>query len=359
MNTPVKRPPVLPKPRPPLPTRTHDPREFIQNFSFNNCKLGNQGFQRLLLQLFGYAGHGKSSFINTCKIAWENSAYSNYTKASRSQGGDTMERWTYKLTENITLVDNRGCTTMRSYEKGEIFAQLANLMPLDMKVDWCKGFGLASRILEAEPLVKASDFIVPILVYSVGYCPNPEEIKELEEILKTCREMTGVDATVVLTHKTKGHLKRMEAIFRDMGTKYLYSLENYTPDNQSRSMEVDHSVMTFLYGVVRDAQFRVDYARDPQKEMMERKVFVLKYIHNKVMETFELELEAQNAMENVRMEQEMRIRREEAEKQIKKEQEEHENRIRDLEREFERQRLRNQYEHEQKINVLQRIAKNK
>ncbi|XP_073490839.1 uncharacterized protein [Aquarana catesbeiana] len=185
------RPPLPPglksKPEPP----TTDPRQFIQNFSFHNCKLGNQGFQRLLFQVFGYLGHGKSSFINTCKIVWDNSAYNNYTKALVSQGGNTMDRRTYQLTENIILVDNRGASSMKSHEKGEIFAQLANLMPLNMRVDWCQGFKLADRIVEAEPLVQPSDFISPIFVCRVGWSPNPEEKQELKEILKTCREMTG------------------------------------------------------------------------------------------------------------------------------------------------------------------------
>lgn len=114
----------LSKPKPRVSISPTNPRQFVQNFSFHNCKRGNQGFQRLLLQVFGYTGHGLSSFINTCKIVWDNSAYNNYTKASGSYGGNTMDRLTYQLTENIILVDNRGCAVMRSYEKGEIFAQL-------------------------------------------------------------------------------------------------------------------------------------------------------------------------------------------------------------------------------------------
>ncbi|XP_040211477.1 uncharacterized protein LOC120942564 [Rana temporaria] len=351
--------PPLPgyKPKPQSPTS--DPRQFIRDFSFHNCKLGNQGFQRLLIQVFGYAGHGKSSFINTCKIVWENSSYNNYTKASGSQGGDTMDRRTYQLTENIILVDNRGCSAMKSHEKGEIFAQLANLMPLNMKVDWCQGFKLADRIVEAEPLVQPSDFISPIFVYSIGHAPNPDEKQELKEILKTCREMTGVEAIVLLTHKSKGNLERAEAMFKDMGAKHVFSLENYTPKNQSRSMEVHNSVMKFLYEVVQDAKFRVDYTRDPQKEMTERKIFVLNYIHNKGVEAHIQKLEGQKAAENASMERTMRVKTEEADKQKQKDQKEHEEKIRQLEAEFERQRLRDQFEHEQRMEKLQRGRKKK
>ncbi|XP_077350319.1 uncharacterized protein LOC144000385 isoform X2 [Lithobates pipiens] len=350
------RPPVLnSKPQPPMT----DHRQFIRNFSFHNCKLGNQGFQRLLLQVFGYLGHGKSSFINTCKIVWDNSAYNNYTKASTSHGGATTDRRTYQLTENIILVDNRGCAAMKSHEKGEIFAQLANLMPLNMKVDWCQGFKLADRIVEAEPLVQPSDFISPIFVYSVGHSPNPEEKQELKEILKTCREMTGVEAIIVLTHKSTGKLEKAEAMFRDLGATHVFSLENYTPKNQSTSTEVDNSVLKFLYEVVQDSIFRVGHSRDPQKEMTERKIFVLNYIHNKELEAHIQKLEGQKAAENAQMERAIKVKKEEAERQKQKDQKEHEEKIRQLEEEFQRQRLRDQYEYEQRLKDIQQRGKRK
>ncbi|CAJ0949422.1 unnamed protein product [Ranitomeya imitator] len=47
-------------------------RRKIRDFTFDKCKRGNQGFQRILLQLFGYLGHGKSSFINTVMCVWSN-----------------------------------------------------------------------------------------------------------------------------------------------------------------------------------------------------------------------------------------------------------------------------------------------
>ncbi|KAM5151637.1 uncharacterized protein ACMZJ9_009871 [Mantella aurantiaca] len=341
-------------------TDANHQREFIGNFSFSDCKLGNQGFQRLLIQLFGYAGNGKSSFINTCKIVWENSAYCNHTKASGSYGGDTKDRRTYQLTENIILVDNRGCIKMQNYEKGEVFAQLGNLMPLNMTVNWSQGFKLADRIVESEPIVKSSDFIAPIFVCKVGFSPNPEEFLELKEILKTCREMTGVEATVVLTHKMKGDLVRTENMFKDLGITHVFSLENYTSEKHSRSSEVHNSVMQFLYEVVQDVKFRVDQPRDPQREMMERKIFVLNYIHNNELETNAQKLERQRAIENAKIDQTMRARREEAEKQRQKEGKEHEERIRELEEEFERQRLRDQFEHEQKMkNINRRKSKGK
>ncbi|XP_077350305.1 uncharacterized protein LOC144000377 [Lithobates pipiens] len=340
--------------RPPSSVQATDARQFIRNFSFHNCKLGNQGFQRLLLQVFGYMGHGKSSFINTCKIAWDNSAYNNYTKASGSYWGDTMDRRTYQLTHNITLVDNRGCAAMKSHEKGEIFAQLANLMPLDMKVDWCRGFKLADRIVRAEPLVQPSDFISPIFIYSAGYSINPHEREELREFLETCTKITGVGVIVVLTNKTNGNVERAEAMFRDLGIKHVFSLENYTPQNQSRSMEVNNTVIQLLYEVAQNALFNVNYPRDPQKDMTRRKTFLLNYIYNKELEDHKQISEAQKALEVDQMERDMREKREEAEKQKQKDRMEHEERMKQLEAKYERQMCQNQLKHKQSMKELHR-----
>ncbi|XP_073416586.1 uncharacterized protein [Dendrobates tinctorius] len=99
-------------------------RRFIENFTFDKCKKGNQGFHRILIQLFGLLGHGKSSFINTCIYAWKDCKFENWSKARGVDGGATTERIPYELTENLTLVDNRGCGTMDDKESGVIYAQL-------------------------------------------------------------------------------------------------------------------------------------------------------------------------------------------------------------------------------------------
>ncbi|OCT56022.1 hypothetical protein XELAEV_18003422mg [Xenopus laevis] len=104
---------------------TDNMKEFIMNFSLDNCARGNQGYSRVLLQLFGYAGHGKSSFINSCKYIMDDSEYREYAKVADSrEAPETMMRNSYKLTENVTLVDNRGGGKMNKMETGEIYLQL-------------------------------------------------------------------------------------------------------------------------------------------------------------------------------------------------------------------------------------------
>ncbi|XP_072273149.1 uncharacterized protein, partial [Pyxicephalus adspersus] len=334
-------------------------RHFIANFSFNNCKHGSQGFQRILLQLFGYVGHGKSSFVNTCIMVWRNSSYVNYASAAGSHESHTTQRLTYPLTENLTLVDNRGCSAMNYYETGEIFAQLANLLPLDKPVGWSKGFTLADRIVEAEVHVQTSDFIVPIFVYSVRKSMAPGELEELKEMLKTCRNLTGVAPIVVLSHKDDERLHKVQIMFRDIGIENFFSLENYTEKRNKYSQDTHESVIRFLFEVVKDAEFRVNDKRDPDAEMAERKFSVLKYIHEREIKIHREGLERRRAEENKEHERELRRIREEAERQRQEDRQRHEEGMRRMEEEFKQQCLRDDIVHEHLMHFLQKKKKKK
>ncbi|CAI9542020.1 unnamed protein product, partial [Staurois parvus] len=109
----------------------------IMNFSLNNGDLDSQGYARVLIQLFGYTGHGKSSFINSCKYVLENrKIFKEYAKARETDHGLTMIRNEYELTRVITIVDNRGCNKMSDFERAEVYAQLGNLIPIGQRVEW-------------------------------------------------------------------------------------------------------------------------------------------------------------------------------------------------------------------------------
>ncbi|XP_073505081.1 uncharacterized protein [Phyllobates terribilis] len=274
-------------------------RRNIRYFTFDKCKRGNQGFQRILLQLFGYVGHGKSSFINTVLRVWFNSDYKNWANAADTDEENTTERLTYPLTENIVLVDNRGCSKMNTYEIGEIFAQLANLMPLDKPVDWSKGFELTEKIVEAESNIKASDFIIPIFVYSVKNSPTPDLKEELKYMFDNAKQLTKIVPIVVLTHWNHENYTEVEAMFRDIGVEKIFAIENYTAENPVRKRETHEAVMEFLYEVISDAQFRANYPRDADEEMSERKIFVLNYVHQREIKVRGTNLGRQKDVENV------------------------------------------------------------
>lgn len=114
-------------------------RDYIRSFSLNECPLGNQGYNRILLQLFGFLGHGKSSLINSCKFALHDTGYKKYSEAAANDGGLTMRRKSYPLTKTITIVDNRGCAIINPYEMAEIYAQLCKLLlsvHRSLKIRW-------------------------------------------------------------------------------------------------------------------------------------------------------------------------------------------------------------------------------
>ncbi|KAG8542524.1 hypothetical protein GDO81_026568 [Engystomops pustulosus] len=97
-------------------------RKYIQQFKVNS--VAENGYKRILIQLFGLMGHGKSSLINSCIYTLGDKEYEMKVEASGSDGSHTTERITYQLTECITMVDNRGFQYMADNEFGQVYAQL-------------------------------------------------------------------------------------------------------------------------------------------------------------------------------------------------------------------------------------------
>ncbi|XP_041433476.1 uncharacterized protein LOC121398352 [Xenopus laevis] len=279
--------------------------DLIKNFSFADCAAGNLGYDRVLLQLFGFLGHGKSSFINTCKYVLEDGKYHNYTNSEMSLGGDTKVRITYPLTETMTLVDNRGCSVMNEYETAELYAQLANLLPLDKGVEWNQDFGLADRIVEAESVVKSSDFIYPIFIFSVNQRLPHQEITMIKELLEKARDLTEIFPTVVLTHKTEGDLRDMKAKFENMGVERIFALENFTPEDHIKTRGRHEDVLEIFSEIIKDIKFHMERAKDPpEQKRIERKKHLLNMVHKREMEKKEEEIESQR-MKEKRLQKEM------------------------------------------------------
>ncbi|KAG9468864.1 hypothetical protein GDO78_021808 [Eleutherodactylus coqui] len=170
-------------------------RKYILNFSLGDGPHGNQGYNRVLLQLFGYAGHGKSSFINSCKyIIDDREEFIEHAEPEniQSKGGKTMIRKAYDLTQNITIVDNRGFCTMKSFERAEMYAQLGNFIPIGEEVIWTDNYtSMMNKLEDAELNLNYPDFIVPILIYSADYDLKDPQREELKTFLENCVIMTG------------------------------------------------------------------------------------------------------------------------------------------------------------------------
>ncbi|XP_075422673.1 uncharacterized protein LOC142463607 [Ascaphus truei] len=256
-------------------------REEIRRFSFDNCALGNQGYNRVLLQLFGCTGHGKSSFINSCKYVLEDREYVMHAEANAGHSSVTMERRAYPLTDTITIVDNRPCT-MDNAKMGEVYAQLGNFVPLNENVRrQSTSVEMVRRLENAEP--NYTDFIVPVYVQSVRECVRIAEWEQAEfkTIFKNCRDLTGVFPIIVLTNKTSGNYFKIEEKFRCLGAEVVFALENYTQEDQMKTRKRHTGILQFLQHVLEDVSFWMEQERNPEKERADRKMFLLKFIRDR------------------------------------------------------------------------------
>ncbi|XP_075034889.1 uncharacterized protein LOC142097169 [Mixophyes fleayi] len=262
-----------------------DKREYIQNFSLDNCAHGNQGYNRVLLQLFGYTGHGKSTFINSCKYVVDDGQYKVYARvASAENKPETMIRNSYQLTETITLVDNRGCVTMNKDETGEICAQLGNFPPLDTEVKWFHTYtDILTTVLESERNNQFTDFIVPVFVYSARKQIAGSEADELKALLNLAQKITGILPTVVLTNKLTVNLHHITEKFRVMGVK-LFPLENYTEEDHVRTREKHGDLIKCLHEIIKEVEFNMKMKRDPVAERIDRKRILCQLAHDRDME---------------------------------------------------------------------------
>ncbi|XP_031749600.1 uncharacterized protein LOC116407758 [Xenopus tropicalis] len=258
-------------------------KEYIKDFSLDNCPLGNQGYTRVLLQLFGYAGHGKSSFINSCKYVMDDAEYAEYAKVADSiKGPETLMRNSYLLANNVTLVDNRGAAKMDKMEIGEIYLQLGNFLPLDSPVVWQTNFSdMMNKVLASEKQECATDFIVPIFVYSAKAGMLDAEIGE---IISCAKKITGLEPTVVVTHGLSipaAELNKIKDKFRDMGAGSVYPLENYTQEDNMKTRGKHKVILRCLYKSLKNVEFRMKDKLDPIQERIERKGFLITYAHER------------------------------------------------------------------------------
>ncbi|XP_056390578.1 uncharacterized protein LOC130284344 [Hyla sarda] len=271
--------------------------DYIRSFRLDSCRHGNQGYSRVLLQLFGYTGHGKSSFINSCKYVLDDGPYKVYAKVARSDNKPgTMIRNSYELTDTVTLVDNRGCVKMTKYEIGVIYAQLGNFQPLDNKVEWQENYmDMVETLLNSERRDQSSDFIVPVLIYSAD-C-SLTNYNDIKEILIAARDITGVFPTLVLTHELSQHLQEVIESFRQMGVKNMFSLENYTKEDSMKTRGKHETILKCLHEIIKDVEFRMLEERDVIGENIERKRILLKFAYDRETEKQQKEMEKQREKE--------------------------------------------------------------
>ncbi|XP_077113655.1 uncharacterized protein LOC143768934 isoform X1 [Ranitomeya variabilis] len=188
-------------------------RRQILLFDVEKNSLEGNGYKRVLLQLFGFAGHGKSSFINSCIYTLQDGIFKVKATAAADDVTHTTKRLAYKLTDCITLVDNRGHVKMLDSETGEIYAQL------------------------------------------------------------------GVYPIVVLTNKLSARYTELASKFKETGVEQIHVVENYTVSDNLKTRGRCNDLQVIIENALKDTKFRMEQKRDPIKERIDRKKFLLKFAY--------------------------------------------------------------------------------
>ncbi|CAI9537322.1 unnamed protein product [Staurois parvus] len=214
--------------------------ERVLSYNLGSSEIENLGYNRILLQVCGQAGHGKSSFINSVRYAVHGGRFeatASEASAAESYGGKTLIRTSYRLTEVITLVDNRGFGKADSYEKEEIYTQLGNLQPLDEEVIWESCFDKRMKAITTAKL-NSKDLLLPIFIYS-AQCAIDESTEEIKEFLKNAQKLTGFLPIIILTKRYHGDVTTLEQHFRGLGMEQIFPVENYTSEDHIKTPKKD------------------------------------------------------------------------------------------------------------------------
>ncbi|KAE8578321.1 hypothetical protein XENTR_v10023462 [Xenopus tropicalis] len=157
---------------------------------------------------------------------------------------------------------------------------------------------MINRLEDSEMDPNFTDFTIPVFVHSVKLQLAQQQKKQMKEFIENCRKMTGVYPIVVLTHKTSGDFLQAEKEFLLMGVEKVIKIENYTREDHGRTQGRHKEILHFLYSVLEDVNFQMKYNRDPRKERVEHKKFLLNFLH---------EREVNQKLEQMRL-QEIRLR---------------------------------------------------
>ncbi|XP_073502177.1 uncharacterized protein [Phyllobates terribilis] len=266
----------------------HQLRRYIQTFSLDSGPRGSQGYSRVLLQLIGHMGHGKSALVNSCKYVLDDG---EFTEPARSGGKEitdgavTLSRRSYNLTENITIVDNRGYGKMENFETVEVYTQLGNFLPLDEPVEWHKNFEfLVDRVEDMHIDTNVTDLLVPVFVYSVKTIMTEDMKGSLPTFFRNCTQLTGLSPIIVLTHRSGGNYFEVEKQFQLLGADNIVILENYTRADHIKTRQRTVDFLNFMRLVLQNVTFRMEQYMDPRRERVEHRKFLLRYIHQSVLD---------------------------------------------------------------------------
>ncbi|XP_063285624.1 uncharacterized protein LOC134571353 [Pelobates fuscus] len=226
-------------------------------------------FTKICIQLFGMAGHGKSSLINSCVCVMSEQPYANVAGAGRPENPNTMERKEFKLLNKVYIIDNRGVVKLNKEEINEITAQMNQLRKLG-KVEWGENLLKNPEYIVEKFTDPPSEIVVPVFVYSVAYGWSEKRKDELKPFLEWAFNMTDISPIIVLTKCKNVDLEKLHKQFRDLGANYVIPVENYTPTDNVRTPEKDKNILKFLDVCVREADRSIYLNKNPQEQFLEK-----------------------------------------------------------------------------------------
>ncbi|XP_075687724.1 uncharacterized protein LOC142656684 [Rhinoderma darwinii] len=241
-------------------------RERINQFTTGNVP----GYERVVVQLFGMLGHGKSSLINSCLCVVKDSEYHNLAGAGKSHGSMTTKRQEHKLTNVLVMVDNRGIQKWKCEETAEVCAQLCSLRDIG-EVTWDKdNLEETSKQLLHKYTNRPSDFILPVLVYSAITTLTNDDVYTMEKCITNSFKITGIHPIVVITKCTWSNVEEIKMKFGNLGVLKKIFLENYTENNCERTAQKDQKILDFVNMCVEEAErvLRLRQNEDPQMKFI-------------------------------------------------------------------------------------------
>ncbi|XP_073502101.1 uncharacterized protein [Phyllobates terribilis] len=239
-----------------------DLRQRINQFTLGNVP----GYQRVALQLFVMLGHGKSSLINSCVCVVRNGEYHNVAGAGTSEGGLTIIRSEYVLTDELVMVDNRGFKKLEREEILEACAQLRALRDIG-EVTWKKdNLEVTLDRFPHKYTDRPADFILPVLVFSTTQILTNENICDFEKLITDSFRITGVHPIVVITNCTRNNSEEIRRKFGTLGVTKRICVENYTENSCERTEEKDQRILQFINMCIQEAErgLRMRQNEDPQ-----------------------------------------------------------------------------------------------
>ncbi|CAI9612486.1 unnamed protein product, partial [Staurois parvus] len=104
-------------------------------------------------------------------------------------------------------------------------------------------------------------------------------MKDMKHFLENCIKMTGIVPIIVLTFKTAGDYLEIEKQFRLMGAETVIAIENYTQKRHTKTVGKTIDILMVIDSALRNVRFCLEQPRDPRRERIERKSFMLNYIN--------------------------------------------------------------------------------